>query len=267
MDNLKPFLRWAGGKTWLLKHLSKYLPSNGFHDYHEPFLGGGSVFFSLRPKKAFLSDLNADLIETYDQVKKNVEKVILELSKFENTADFYYEIRSTKFNEIAQNAAKFIYLNQTSFKGIYRVNLKVEYNVSFGYRTKWFFSAEGLRSISKSLANVELNHLDFTETLPNIKENDLVFLDPPYTVTHNNNGFIKYNKKLFDLNSQYALSDYINKVKNKGAYYILTNAAHHNIEEIFTKKNDKIFELKRASLIGGKNSNRGKYAELLITNI
>ena len=99
-----------------------------------------------------------------------------------------------------------------------------------------------------------------------IKKNDLVFLDPPYTVTHNNNGFIKYNKKLFDLASQISLSEYIDEVKKKGAYYILTNAAHEEVEKIFTKDDDKIIELDRASLIGGRNAKRGKYAELIITN-
>jgi DNA adenine methylase len=263
----KPFLRWAGGKTWLIKHLSNFLPKNGFNDYHEPFLGGGSVFFYLQPDKGFLSDLNKDLIDTYKQIKTNVEDVINELAQFENNEGYYYRVRNEDYTNKAKQAAKFIFLNQTSFNGIYRVNLKGEYNVPFGYRSVKVFDADNLRSASKILANSELCHSDFSKTLGNIKRNDLVFLDPPYTVTHNNNGFIKYNKKLFDLNSQLALSKYIDEIKDRGAYYILTNAAHEEVEKIFKKGDDRILEMSRASLIGGKNAKRGNYEELIITNV
>lgn len=263
----RPFLRWAGGKSWLIKHLSEYLPKNGFTDYHEPFLGGASIFFHLKPNKAYLSDLNKDLVETYIEVKENVEQVIAELSQFENNADFYYRVRHEQYENKAKKAAQFIYLNQTSFNGIYRVNLKGIYNVPFGYRNKNFFEPDVLFAASSALANVELNHTDFRASIDTVKENDLVFLDPPYTVTHNNNGFIQYNKNLFDLDSQFALSNYIDQIKERGAYYILTNAAHSTIEEIFSKENDKISHLNRASLIGGKQAKRGNYEELVITNI
>ena len=263
----KPFLRWAGGKTWLIKHISEYLPKGGYNNYHEPFLGGASIFFHLLPNNAFLSDLNKDLIETYIEIKDNVENVISELSHFENTEEYYYTVRNQNFRSKAKKAAQFIYLNQTSFNGIYRVNLKGIYNVPFGYRTKDFFQPDVLRVASKALSNVVFNYGDFAESIKNIKKNDLIFLDPPYTVTHNHNGFIKYNKHLFDIESQFALSEYIDKIKALGAYYILTNAAHHKIEEIFTKDNDRILHLDRVSLIGGTNAKRGNYAELVITNI
>jgi DNA adenine methylase len=263
----KPFLRWAGGKSWLIKHLANFLPKDGFDTYHEPFLGGGSVFFHLKPNRAVLSDLNKDLIDTFSQVKTDVESVISELANFENTESCYYKIREENYENEAKRAARFIFLNQTSFNGIYRVNLKGEYNVPFGYRNVKVFNPENLKAASKILTNVDLQHADFGKTIINIKERDLVFLDPPYTVTHNNNGFIKYNKKLFDLESQYALSSYIDELKQRGAYYILTNAAHKDVEQIFRKGNDKVIEMSRASLIGGKNAVRGNYGELVITNI
>lgn len=262
----KPFLRWAGGKTWLIKYLSNFMPKDGFNNYHEPFLGGASIFFHLKPTEAFLSDLNKDLIETYEQVKNNVEEVILELEKFTNTEECYYRVRQDNYLQEAKRAAKFIFLNQTSFNGIYRVNLQGDYNVPFGYRNTVFCNTPNLRAASRALANAQLSCSDFSQSLKNIQRNDLVFLDPPYTVTHNNNGFIKYNKKLFDLDSQLSLSAFIDEIKNKGAYYILTNAAHEQVEKIFTKDNDKIVELTRASLIGGKNAKRGNYGELIITN-
>jgi len=263
----KPFLRWAGGKTWFLKELSKYIPENGFNNYIEPFVGGGSVFFHLNPNTAFLSDLNSELTDTYNVLKEDVESLILELMKYKNDMDFYYRIRQEKPKNSIKQAAKFIYLNQTSFNGIYRENLKGEYNVPFGYRKKDFLQPEILRAANKALQSAIITSRDFQESIDNIGEGDLVFIDPPYTVTHNNNGFIKYNAKLFDLDAQHRLSDFIDEVRNRGAYYILTNAAHSEIRNIFQKENDPIIEISRASLIGGKKAKRGLYEEYIITNV
>ena len=265
-DNCKPFLRWAGGKRWLIKHLDQFLPQNDFNTYHEPFLGGGAIFFYLKPDNSYLSDLNPLLIEAYQELKENVEEVIDELSNFRNTKECYYDTRKRKFRKSAKRAAQFIYLNQTSFNGIFRVNLKGEYNVPFGYRTKNFFEPQNLRKVSEALKNSKLRDCNFLDTLNDIKKNDLVFLDPPYTVTHNNNGFIKYNDKLFDLKKQYELSEYIDEIKERGAYYILTNAAHDVIKKIFTKENDIVRRISRVSLIGGLNAKRGKYEEYIFTN-
>ena len=263
----KPFLRWAGGKKWLLKDLDKFLPKSGFNNYHEPFLGGGAVFFYLKPEnQSYLSDLNNELIDTYQYVRDDVEDVINELKKFKNTEACYYNVRSKKYRKESKKAARFIFLNQTSFNGIYRVNLKGEYNVPFGYRKKDFFEPENLRLVSDTLKNTSLISGDFTNSLDKIDKGDLVFLDPPYTITHNNNGFFKYNQKLFSERNQYELSEMIDAIKKKGAYYILTNAAHFKVKEIFDK-GDKIVKLKRASLIGGINAKRGKYSEYVFTNI
>lgn len=262
---IKPFLRWAGGKTWLIKHLSN-IKKGKFNNYHEAFLGGASTYFYLQPTgHAYLSDLNGELIETYQAIKDNAKEVIKKLETFENTEDDYYRIRSSIFETQFDRAARFIYLNQTSFNGIYRVNLKGIYNVPFGFRTKNFLDRENLISAQKALRKTTLKQGDFYDVLENVKEGDLVFLDPPYTVSHNLNGFIKYNEKIFSLEDQIRLSKLIDELKNMGVYYILTNAAHKTIETIFDK-GDKQFEFKRASLIGGVNSERGQTSEFVFTN-
>ncbi len=264
---VKPFLRWAGGKSWFLKYLYQITSNIQFNNYHEPFLGSGAVFMHLRPqKKAFLSDLNSELIETFVAVRDDVEKIIMELIQFSNTQEDYYKIRESKFNTKYKRAARFIYLNQTSFNGIYRVNLNGIYNVPFGYRTKDFCEPENLRAFSNLLQTTVIETADFNILIGRVGKDDLVFLDPPYTVSHNNNGFIKYNQKLFSLDDQYRLSTLIDHIKDIGAYYILTNAAHHVIEEIFDK-GDRKMKLKRASLIGGQNAVRGKFEEVIFTNI
>lgn len=263
----KPFLRWAGGKTWLVKFLDTIIGTTNFRNYHEPFLGGGAIFFTLSPQtNSYLSDLNAELINTYRSIKINPLAVINILKKYENTEKFYYSIRNQCPENPFEQAARFIFLNQTSFNGLYRVNLRGEYNVPFGYRNKNFLEEDKLLQASKCLQNADLKSGDFTCNQDKIKEGDLVFLDPPYTVSHNNNGFIKYNQKLFSLEDQKRLSAFIDYIKNQGAYYILTNAAHHTIKELF-EKGDTRLEFSRASLIGGDNAKREKVSEYIFTNI
>lgn len=262
----KPFLRWAGGKRWILKELNELITINDYPNYHEPFLGGGSVFFHLKPNNSYLSDANAELINSYIQVRDYVENVIDILKEFKNTEDFYYKIRKEKFNNEIIKAAKFIYLNQTSFNGIYRVNRKGEYNVPYGNRLNHKYDFENLRLASNSLRESIISHQDFDLTIENIRLGDLVFLDPPYTVAHNKNGFIQYNQKIFSLDDQIRLKNYIFAIKEIGAYYIMTNAAHDAVIEIFAN-GDRMFELQRASLVGGKNAKRDKYSELILTNL
>ena len=265
-ERIKPFLRWAGGKTWLVKYTDQIIDTNKIRGYHEPFVGGGAVFFSLpRIKRTYLSDINPKLINAYIQVRDNVELVIKHLRSFENSRSFYNEIRSEESDDTIWSAAQFIYLNQTSFNGIYRENLNGVYNVPYGNRTKDFIQDHLLREASQRLKHVNIRCHEFDKKLNYIREGDLVFLDPPYTITHNNNGFIKYNKKLFSLNDQHRLSHFIQRIVDLGAYYILTNAAHAEIRKIFSA--DEPIELFRTSLVGGNKAARGKYSEYLFTNL
>jgi len=261
---VKPFLRWAGGKRWLIKQLDDFLPQT-FNKYHEPFIGGGAIFFHMNPKQALISDFNAELIETYNAIKNNPHEVIKHIKSFKNTKEDYLKIRVQNFQSVEKRAARFIYLNQTSFNGIYRVNSDGKYNVPYGYREKYTFDFDNILNVNRVLQSVDIEHLDFRKCIENVEENDLVFLDPPYTVAHNNNGFIQYNQKIFSLEDQYGLKDLIMRIKEKKAYYILTNANHPKIREIFDV-GDKITEVTRASMIGGKGAVRGKYSEVIITN-
>jgi DNA adenine methylase len=267
LDNIKPFLRWAGGKNWLIKHLDNFLPKCGFNDYHEPFLGGGSIYLSIKPtNRAYLSDLNKELIEVYQFLKSDPEKIIKVLESYKKTSEFYYKIREQEFQDPIKRAARFIFLNQTSYNGIYRVNLQGKYNVPYAQRSKNFLEADNLRMVSISLQNAILNYGDFDISKEHIKKGDFVFLDPPYTVSHNKNGFIKYNQKLFSLDDQKRLSSLIDYIKSKDAFYVLTNAAPETIEEIFSK-GDYLIKLNRANLIGGTNAKRGQTSEYVFTNV
>jgi DNA adenine methylase len=262
----EPFLRWAGGKNWFLKHIPAYLPPK-FKNYHEIFLGGGSVFFNMNSRgHSFLSDLNVELIETYVQIRDNVGKVIEELKKYSNTEESYYKLRQKKFSKDYQKAARFIFLNKTSFNGIYRVNRNGEYNVPYGWRpTIDFIQEDVLNRASLKLRDCELTSSDFELSLNKVKKGDLVFIDPPYTVAHENNGFILYNQKLFSLNDQIRLSSKLKELDRLGVYFIVTNAYHKEIKNIY-KGVGEFHVLTRNSLIGGKYAARKEIKEYVIKN-
>ncbi len=263
----EPFLRWAGGKTWLVPYLDEIIGNAVINHYHEPFLGGGAVFFNLdHRRRSYLSDENKELINAYICVRDYPEDLIELLANFQNTEEDYYRIRGQLPIDEIPRAARFVYLNQTSYNGLYRVNRQGQYNVPYGYREFWQFEPEKIREASRHLRYTSIKACDFEGNKYIVKQNDLVFLDPPYTVSHNNNGFIKYNQNLFSLEDQHRLSRYIDYIKRKDAYYILTNAAHQTIEEIF-EKGDHRLELQRASLIGGRNAKRGPVKEYIYTNL
>jgi len=262
----KPFLRWAGGKQWFIMEILNLTKNLEYNNYYEPFLGGGSIFFALKPKKAFLSDLNFELIETYKMVRWAPKKLTFYLKNYSNTEEEYYKIREKQPKSNVERAARFIYLNKTSYNGVYRVNRNGDYNVPYGFRKKYNIDETNFLNVRSVLRKVKLTHGDFTCIEKNIVKNDLVFLDPPYTVSHNDNGFIEYNKKLFSLDDQKRLSELIDFIKSKEAYYIMTNAAHDEIKKIFNK-GDRIIELKRSCTIGGLNSKREKITEYIFTNI
>lgn len=264
----KPFLRWAGGKKWLIPFISGLIKDIEINHYHEPFLGGGSIFFSLdTKKKSYLSDINIELIQTYIQVRDNPQAVIEKLSMYENTEESYYKIREKKPESDIETAARFIYLNKTSYNGLYRVNRNGEYNVPYGYRKNVDFSSNQIIEASKKLqkSNIKTGSFDVNKYI--IQPNDLFFLDPPYAVSTDQNSFIGYNAELFSVEKQHELKDFVDYIDKKGAFFILTNAYHRTIKDIFNTENTRCMELSRNSLIGGRAAMRGKVSEYLFTNI
>lgn len=267
-ERIKPFLRWAGGKSWFIDHLADLLDGHEFTNYYEPFLGGGSIFFSINVTGAVatLSDANKELIDTYIAVRDDVESVIKHFATYENTSDFYYKLRAKEPTDPAEKAARFIYLNHTSYNGLYRVNRQGKYNVPFGNRKSDTIDVEEIRKASRALEGVNLISGDFENKGDVIQEGTLVFLDPPYTVSHNDNGFIQYNQSIFSIADQERLAQYIQFIMDQGAYFILTNAAHNAIREIFANCG-RYMLVNRQSLIGGKKAKRGLTSELVFTNI
>lgn len=265
---MKPFLKWAGGKQWLIPKIKNQLPKHS--TYYEPFIGSGAVFFGLEPKSAVIADINPDLINCYKKVKGQCQTVINILKQLKTEPLTYYRIRE-KFNkekDPTKRAAYFIYLNKMGFNGLYRVNEKGEFNVPVGkrlnaeYKT---FDADHLMQASRLLKKVKIKCCDFAEAVKDARRrSDLVYFDPPYVTTHMENGFIKYNSVLFHQTDELRLSILAEKLARQGTKVIVSNAAHPLIKELYNGAFYKT-EIDRASLIAGDPNKRSRFMELLVT--
>ena len=178
----RPILKWAGGKTQLLRELTELVPKK-FGTYHEPFFGGGALFFHLQPENAVIADANPELANLYSQVAQHAEEVIHELENFKNDSDIFYKCRALDWKKLAPAAAaaRTIYLNKTCFNGLYRVNKKGQFNTPFGhYKNPNICDSIALRAASASLSGATFLCEDYKKALvDHAKPGDLVFLDPP----------------------------------------------------------------------------------------
>lgn len=261
-----PFLKWAGGKRWLADSYTHLLPL-AFEGYYEPFLGSGAIFFSIRPDNAVLSDANEELIECYSALRDNWRSVERHLRNHQkhHCKEHYYRVRSNLPRTAPSRAARFIYLNRTCWNGLYRVNLRGEFNVPIGTKKNILLGTDQFESLAQLLHGTTLVASDFETVIDQAKAGALVFADPPYTVRHNMNGFVKYNEKIFHWDDQVRLRDCLVRASNRGCLICLTNANHPSIEALY-KDHFDLTVLSRNSVIAANSRDRGKYEELLITN-
>lgn len=259
-----PFLKWAGGKRWLVKKYPDLFRVN-FERYIEPFVGSGAVFFHLTPRSSILSDKNIDLINTYRAIKVDYKQVInfLHWHRDRHSEDYYYSVREEVFTDPYMKAARFIYLNRTCWNGLYRVNKKNKFNVPKGTKNDVIIDTDDFEAIADALKNTTLLDGDFGAAISQARDGDLLFIDPPYTVKHDKNGFIKYNEVLFSWEDQIRLRDAVLAAKIRGARVILTNANHYSVRALY-EGHFELEVLDRASILSGKKENRGPVEELLV---
>jgi DNA adenine methylase len=257
----RPFLKWAGSKQALLKHLVDFVPRE-FENYYEPFLGGGALFFLLEPTKAYLSDACAPLVETFKAVKKNPGAVLRNLSGRKPTKSHYYETRSNASRGEFKKAADFIFLNKACWNGLYRVNSDGEFNVPFGWpRTNHIVDPSNLRACAQALKAATLTVADFGKAVERAKENDLVFFDPPYVTGHNNNGFRDWNETLFSWADQQRLALLARKLADRGVHVIVSNAHHAEILKLY--RGFKLYAFNRSSTLASDSNKRRTVQEVI----
>lgn len=264
--SISPFLRWAGGKRWLTSGHAELFP-NEFGSYFEPFLGSGSVYFYLQPEKAVLSDLNEELIDCYIAIRDDWQLVyqLLEAHSKLHCSEYYYQVRANYPVTLAAKAARFIYLNRTCWNGLYRVNASGKFNVPIGTKKTALLDGDNFERLAQHFKGAEFISNDFEVVIDRAKSNDFIFVDPPYTVKHNYNGFIGYNEKIFRWEDQMRLAECLKSAHQRGCKLMLTNANHNSIRDLY-KDYFEIIELSRYSTIAGISSNRGIYEEVVIKN-
>ena len=244
----KPILKWAGGKTQMLDVLIPLMP-NQYCNYIEPFFGGGALFFAIQPQQAIISDTNPELINLYRVVSSQVEQLILELDKYYNNQDFFYEIRALKFENLdnVQAAARTIFLNKTCFNGLYRVNKKGEFNTPFGkYKNPNINDSINLLRVSDILKNKEIIQADYFDVLEKYaKKNDFIFLDPPYFPISQYSDFKRYTKEQFSEQDQFKLSQCFKMLVDRGCYVLLTNSNHPLVYEYYSDFEIRCIDTKR----------------------
>ena len=290
----RPFLKWAGGKSQLLKEISTLYPfSNNpnITKYAEPFVGGGAVLFDILNKyelnEVYISDINSELINTYTQIRDHLDLLLEILKQLEN--DYlalndderraFYSAKRTRFNELKdraesklESAALMIFLNKTCFNGLYRVNRKGGFNVPMGaYKNPLICDSHNLKAVSKKLQNVQIICGDYKDSDSFIDDKTFVYFDPPYRPLTSTSNFTSYTESLFNDKNQLELANFVQDLDNKGAKIVISNSDPKNTDE-----NDNFFDdayakqtIKRISatrMINRNSEKRGRISELLISN-
>ncbi len=291
---LKPFVKWVGGKSQLVEELEKFLTADGekkFTKYCEPMVGGGALLFYVLTKydfeQVYISDTNIELMNAYKVIQNDVDALIERLTEMqllflpmdENGRKYFYYTARDKFNNLKLNdansvekASLFIFLNKTCFNGLYRVNKKGQFNVPMGaYKNPTICDEVNLRNISNTLQNVEIVCGDYSLSRTFIDNNTFVYIDPPYRPISQTSGFTAYTADAFDDNEQIRLANFIDEINKTGAKIVLSNSDPQNVnaEDTFFEdlyKSYKIKKVEASRAINSKGEKRGKIKELLICN-
>lgn len=274
----RPFVKWVGGKRQLLKQFRalKLYPPDHFdpvkNKYFEPFVGGGAVFFDLLPERAFLSDMNFELVTTYNVIKENVDELIKSLKKHKYEKEYFLKVRARNPKELSdiEIASRFIFLNRTAFNGMYRVNSKGEFNVPFGkYENPMICDEENLRKASRALRNVEIKHSDYKAVLEKAKKGDFVYFDPPYYPVSKTASFTSYTAESFLDKEQVELRDTFLTLHKRGCFVMLSNSDAPFINKIYSELKRygvRISKIDANRAINSRAAGRGKIKEVLVTN-
>lgn len=260
----EPLLKWPGGKRKLLHQLLDIAPRQ-YGDYYEPFVGGGALFFALLPRRAHLSDNNAELINCYVQVRDYPQELISALQHMSNSENDYYRIRASSPTSNLQAAARFIYLTTLSFNGIHRVNLNGVFNVPYGQK-RHLDPSEPTRILrsSRALQLVDIRESDFAWVAERALPGSLIYLDPPYTVAHGQNGFVKYNARIFSWADQVRLADLASELDSRGCFVMVSNADHDSVRALYPRFLERI--ITRPSVISASTSGRKAVTESVFYN-
>jgi len=261
-----PFLRWAGSKRQLIPQLSQYW-SGEFRRYIEPFMGSACLFFSLQPRNAVLSDINADLVQTFLEVRDNGEEVWRLLKKWPRSREVFYKMRKADPRRLsaAKAAARFIYLNRFCFNGLYRTNLRGQFNVPYApARTGMLPSKEALKACAILLRRAKIIASDFEDILSETRKGDFVYMDPPFA-TRERRVFTEYSAEIFGEVDLLRLSDALHDLDRRKVRFVVSYADCRLARETLGTWHCSRVRSRRN--IAGFGKHRGYAYEIIATNI
>jgi len=265
LKKLDPLFPWPGGKRWLVPKLIELVPER-LGTYYEPFFGAGALFFALRPAVAVVSDQNGELMDCYRAVKNDHRQVARHLRSFPQDNEGYYRIRASSPTAAAERAARLIYLTTLAFNGIYRVNRRGEFNVPYGRREYQNLGLKpSLTEHAAALASAEIESDDFETAVASAKGGDVVYLDPPYTVAHSNNGFVRYNEHIFSWRDQQRLAAVAVDLDRRGCIVIMSNVTHESITSLY--RSFRAIAVSRQSRVAADPTHRRSADEVVFTNV
>lgn len=266
--NIKPFVKWAGGKRQFINKLDNLFPKDfdkNKNTYFEPFVGGGALFFHLlktqKIEKAIINDINKDLITTYKVIRYKPNDLIINLNfYFKNSSkDFFNSLKEKELKNYIEISSRFIYWNKTGFNGLYRVNLSGKFNVPFA-SDKFFFNIDNIKFCSKAMRNLrslKIYNKDYKIIFSKAKKGDFVFIDPPYD-SDKKNTFNSYDKSKFGKAEQKELFQEIKKLKEKGVRFLFTNHDTELIRELYKTSQDFIYKEENANRFINSNASKRK---------
>lgn len=260
----KSIIRWAGSKKQLIPKILEHLPNN-FERYIEPFVGSACLFFQIEPPSAILGDINPELINTYEQIRENPEKLHQELLKIPRNKDEYYKIRSTDPSSLSKfdKSVRFLYLNRNCFNGIYRLNKQGKFNVPWGTKTGEVPSLTEFKRCSLALKHAELKIVDFDELLQCVGPGDFVYLDPPYAKSVAGEPGL-FGKGSFCFKDIERLANTVNRIDQAGASYLLSFEENIELKELLSHTKQIVVSARRS--IAGFHGARNTVSELIFTN-
>jgi DNA adenine methylase len=270
VENAQPFLKWAGGKSRLIRQYAPYLPQRDeVRRYFEPFIGSAALFFHLQPACAILADVNEKLVEVYRVVQQEVVALILALHGHQNTADYYYGVRALDPLQLTpvERAARLIYLNRTCYNGLFRENRSGQFNVPFGRYMNPTICDEGrLRTASRALQGACLSVADFAAVVEDAGPGDFVYFDPPYDPLSRTSSFTHYNGPGFTADDQIRLAETFFELDRRGCRVLLSNASTPLIHQLYGGRGYRFVPVQARRNINSKANGRGSVTELLIGN-
>lgn len=273
-STLQPFTKWTGGKRQLLSVIKSLMPDD-YNNYFEPFVGGGALFFELASENAVINDFNSELINCYQQIKDEPQKLtnLLREHQKNNSKDYYLDLRSVDRDgriltmTDVERAARIMYMLRVNFNGLYRVNSKNQFNVPYGrYKNPKIVDADLILSISQYLNSSDIKILtgDFEKVVQDASAGDFVYFDPPYIPLSETSAFTSYTHEGFSYEDQVRLRDCFKNLDQKGAFVMLSNSSSPLVEELY--KGFNIHKVEATRTNGAKSSSRGKISEIIVTN-